>query len=93
MNNFIKAKSHWCIIIYILVLLITASDFRINDLSSKWKPNLVFGYFMVSATYASSLNVLEQYINNMRQSPPEFVEFTVMSQFHCTQAITTNLLP
>jgi len=48
-------------------------------------------YFMVSTNPGCSRTA-----NNMRPSLPELVElikFSVTSQFHCMQAITTNLLP
>jgi len=49
---------------------------------------------MLSATYTKL--GFSRAANNMRQSLPAFVElinFSVMSQFHCMQAITTKLLP
>jgi len=46
----------------ILELMILSSKKMLHPTSPlvKWKPNLVFSYFMVSATYVPSLDVLEQ---------------------------------
>jgi len=56
----------------------------------RWRAtNLVFSYFMVTTNKSGCSSTA----NNMRQSLPAFVEFinfSVMSQFHCMQAI---LLP